>query len=142
MFLEYDFDYFTEHYYSNTPRWENGANKFIELANHINSGNISLIMACSIYIGSFIINTKTPTYSSMNSIVKLNELSKFYSVSKTIEQFAYINKLMIDSVEDNIFAEFTENKTDVYKVNESQVNELYRHMQWGSKLLLLYSCLG
>ena len=30
LFLEYDFDYFTEHYYSNTPRWENGANKFIE----------------------------------------------------------------------------------------------------------------
>ena len=131
-FLKEDFYYFTQYYYSNTKHWSYGADKFVELSNALNSGEVSLIEAVAAYIGKFILKHKPITYNDINNIDNIKNFSKFYTIDETKKHFQYIKKLEEDEEEvPDTFFESTKNKIDVYKVNAVQQNRLYELIKEG-----------
>lgn len=133
-FEEHDFEWFTKHYYSNTPNWNKGAECFIPLANAINSGRFSLISVCAAYIGNWILQDKPVTIKTLNTIDKIDNFTKFYSVLETQKHFQYIKEKEIESINIDDFdmlSGFYENKNNVYQVNEEQKNTLYEFIKEG-----------
>jgi hypothetical protein len=130
--MEKDFNYFTQFYYNNFSEWKFGAVYFVPLANALNCGKISIIELCSTFIGEFIIKNKTTTIKELNTIDKVKEFAKFYTVNETKKHFEYIKKLEEKlSNPDNVFDNFNENKNSVYQVNEQQKNMLYELVKEG-----------
>lgn len=124
--LTNSFEWYTQHYYTGTPHWADGAITFIPLSNDLNSGQISLIAVCSAFIGNWILKNKLLTYKEVNEVDKIREIAKFYSVLETRKHFQYIEELEENSVDaSDAFAEFTQNKINVYQVNAEQKNMLY-----------------
>ena len=136
-FLDHPFKYHTEHYYNATKNWSSGASNFVTLANAINSGHFSLDAFCVIFIGYYITQSKLLTQKTMNSIDKLQELNKFYTPFEMKKQMEYINKKIEDSVDtDDVFADFTQTKLDIYSVGEDQKNTLYEMIKSGEVNLI------
>lgn len=126
------FKYFTEHYYNATEHWSDGACNFVTLTNAINSGHFSLDAFCVIFIGYYIAKNKLLTQKSLNSIDKLKELNKFYTQFEMQKQIELLKKKVENSVDaDDVFADFTQTKLDVYKVGEDQKNILYEMIKSG-----------
>ena len=125
-FMQNDLDYFTTHYYDKTPRWSEGANNYITLANALNSGQIKLLEVVAATIGKYVIEFKHLTNYEYNNIDRIKILIKFYTILETKKHFEYIKKLEENTIDvEDTFFEFTKNKIDVYKVNEEQKNMLY-----------------
>lgn len=123
--MENKFDYYLTHYFK-TPNWDKGANQYITLANALNSGNITLMEVVSACIGKYILKFKQLTNSEFNSIDKIKEFARFYTIKETKAHFEYIRKLNEELSKDRESIEgFTENKINVYQVNEEQKNTLY-----------------
>lgn len=131
------FKYFTDFYYNKTKGWEKGANNFTTLANAINSGHFSLDAFCVIFIGYYIMKQKTLTQKQLNSIVLLEKLNKFYTPFEMEKQREFINSEIESSVNtEDVFAEFTQTKLDVYQVGEDQKNVLYEWIKSGKVNLI------
>jgi hypothetical protein len=72
------------------------------------------------------------TQKSLNSIDKLKELNKFYTQFEMQKQIELLKKKVENSVDaDDVFADFTQTKLDVYKVGEDQKNILYEMIKSG-----------
>lgn len=137
--LNNSFDWYTQHYYDKTPRWADAAVGFISLSNAINSGQLSLISVVSAFIGATVVQNKPITNKVLNDIDKVKEISKFYSVLETKNHFQYIQELEENSVDaDDAFAEFTQNKINVYQVNAEQKNMLYELVKDGKVNFFCY----
>lgn len=130
--MENDFNYFTQFYYNKTENWSQGAVNFIPLANALNNGELSIIELCSTFIGEFIIQNKTTTIKTINTIAKVKEFAKFYTINETKKQFEYIKEIEEKLTNpDNVFDNFNENKNSVYQVNQQQKNMLYELVKEG-----------
>lgn len=136
-FTTNDFKHFTDYYYNRTAKWSDGANQFITLTNAINSGEFSLNAFCVIFIGYYIAKNKFITIKTINSIDKLKEFNKFYTEFEMRKQIEFINSKIETSVDaDDVFADFTQTKLDVYKVGEDQKNILYDWIKSGEVNLI------
>ena len=118
--LTNSFEWYTQHYYTGTPRWADGAITFIPLSNDLNSGQISLIAVCSAFIGNWILKNKLLTYKEVNEVDKIREIAKFYSVLETRKHFQYIEELEENSVDSLI--KKVNLIVDNYYLNKSKIN--------------------
>jgi hypothetical protein len=133
------FKYFTDFYFNKTKNWSTGANNFVNLTNAINSGHFSLDAFCVIFIGYYITKNKFITQKEMQHIDYLEKLNKFYTIFETQKQMEFLNKEMENSVDqDDVFADFTQTKLDVYQVGEDQKNILYEYIKSGKVNLIQF----
>ena len=80
---------------------------------------------------------KTLTQKQLNSIVLLENLNKFYTPFEMEKQREFINREIESSVNtEDVFAEFTQTKLDVYQVGEDQKNVLYEWIKSGKVNLI------
>lgn len=137
-FTTHKFLYFTQHYFNKTEHFQDGAAQFVTLANALNSGHFSLDAICVIMIGYYVTQFKMVTIKTLNTIEKLKELNKFYSVFEIKNQIQELNNLMVNEVSDDPFADFTQTKTNVYKVSNDQKNLLYEYVKSGKVNILCF----
>lgn len=113
-----------------TPRMPNAYPPFTDLANFLNSKEVTFNEWVMLCVYDFIHEGKL----RKKNLIDPNYLKKiviFNNVKEINRQRELINAVSEKDVNDNPFAEFSDTKFDLYKVNDEQKNKLYEMVKSG-----------
>lgn len=116
--------------YHETPNESMGYADYVEIANMINSGEITFRNWVYIMIGDFCQSGKV-VKKNILSPTYVKKIVKLYTVNEINKQKSFINKLLEESAGDDPFTEFSDAKFDLYQVNTQQKNKLYELVKEG-----------
>lgn len=119
------------------PKMDFVLKNYVELANLISSGIVSVRTIDLYFLGEFIKNNKFPDISEFNNMFKLRDVIGFYNASSITEQ---IKRIIKTSEEHNTqLAKFTKTNKSVFELRDNQTNILYDMLVKGEISIYVYA---
>jgi len=119
------------------PHIEYLLDNYVELANLINSGTVTVRTIDLYYLGEFVKTNAFPKISTFNNLQRLKEVINFYNAKSINEQIEQIVKT--SEANNTKFAKFTKQNKSVFELSDQQTNLLYDMMVSGKISVFVYA---
>lgn len=119
------------------PHIEYLLDNYVELANLLNSGTITIRTIDLYYLGEFVRTNAFPKIATFNNLQRLKEVIDFYNAKSVDSQIANIVKA--SEANNTKFAKFTKQNKSVFELSDDQTNILYDMLISGKISIFVYA---